>query len=277
MSTTLIRAAEAKLTLNPTPPEAIEAINSALAKSALVPDEIDTELEQAQAVNAQRDIASLLKEIEKARVAAKQPALDFGRLVDARAKELIKELEPEQMRIAKAVGNYQQRELEKVREAQRKADAERAEIERKQREAKAAELKRVWEEEQKRLAEIRKAELEANAEKVRAMREAAEAARKKAEEESKIRAERAAQELAQVKVVEAPVKAEGQSVRKEIRIEITDIWTLAKMHPGLVKIEPRNAEIKEMIRLGHKVAGVRSWEETISSVRVGKQQQVLEV
>lgn len=277
MSTTLIRASEAKLTLNPTPPEALEAINSALAKSALVPDEIDTELEQSQAVNAQRDIAALLKEIEKARVSAKQPALDFGRLVDARAKELIKELEPEQMRIAKAVGNYQQRELEKVREAQRRADAERAELECKQREAEEAERKRVWEEEQKRLAEIRKAELEANAEKVRAMREAAEAARKKAEEEAKIRAERAAQELAQVKVVEAPVKAEGQSVRKEIRIEITDIWTLAKMHPGLVKIEPRNAEIKEMIRLGHKVAGVRSWEETVSSVRVGKQQQVLEV
>lgn len=277
MTTTLIRATEAKLTLNPTPPEAVEAINSALAKSALVPDEIDTELEQAQAVNAQRDIALLLKEIEKARVSAKQPALDFGRLVDARAKELIKELEPEQMRIAKAVGNYQQRELEKVREAQRRADAERAELERKQREAEEAERKRVWEDERKRLAEIRKAELEANAEKVRAMLEAAEAARKKAEEEAKIRAERAAQELAQVKVVEAPVKAEGQSVRKEIRIEITDIWTLAKMHPGLVKIEPRNAEIKEMIRLGHKVAGVRSWEETVSSVRVGKQQQVLDV
>ncbi len=75
-----------------------------------------------------------------------------------------------------------------------------------------------------------------------------------------------------------PAKAEGQIVRVVPRFEVTDLWLLARCHTGFVRIEPNRAEIDEALSRGVRaIAGLRIWEETVSSVRVGRTREILEV
>ena len=248
--TTLIVAPKADLTLLPTPPEALALLAGALDPAAGIPHVFDTEQEQALAVAAQKSVKALINDIEAAREAVKRPALDFGRVVDSRAKVLSVELKAEELRIARAVGTYQHREADKIREAQRKIEQERAEIE---------------------------ARLKAQEEEARAQAEAEGKSAKDQEVEAIIRQQRVEQELAALPVISPPPRQEGQTVRQEWKFRVTDIWALVRAHPGLVKVEPRNREILELLKLGHKLAGIEAWQETISSVRVsGKPQQYIE-
>src|SRR4030095_4234986 len=68
-------------------------------------------------------------------------------------------------------------------------------------------------------------------------------------------------------VAPPPAKPHGQIVREDWKIEVTDIWLLARMHPACVKIEPRLPEIKSILNSGHKVAGVRAERVTMTSAR----------
>ena len=84
------------------------------------------------------------------------------------------------------------------------------------------------------------------------------------------------QELAALAPVPVAPRAAGQSAKAVWMHEVTDIWALARVHPGLVKIEPRKAEIAEVINAqamsGQKpqIAGLRIWEDVAVSVRQGK-------
>jgi len=49
---------------------------------------------------------------------------------------------------------------------------------------------------------------------------------------------------------------------------VTDVWLLAKSHPGCVKIEPRISEIKSLLNNGVKVAGVNAVRIQKSGVRL---------
>lgn len=49
---------------------------------------------------------------------------------------------------------------------------------------------------------------------------------------------------------------------------MTDVWLLAKSHPGCVKIEPRISEIKSLLNNGVKVAGVNAVRIQKSGVRL---------
>jgi hypothetical protein len=48
---------------------------------------------------------------------------------------------------------------------------------------------------------------------------------------------------------------------------VSDIWTLARAHPGCVEIKPRLFEIRQLLDAGAKVAGVTANKITKVSVR----------
>lgn len=257
--------------------QALALKDAALEKSALIA-RVNDAATQANAVEAQQDIANLLNQAEKARKAAKEPVLEFGRRIDAAAKSFVSDLKGEEIRIATLVGDFQKLEEARVRAAelariaeQRKLEEERraaeqkalreAEILREKLDAEAAELarKRRESESAEDAARVKAAELELQRQ--RALAEA-----QSHEELDRIQ-EQHAQAIADLPVT-APIRVDGQRIRKEWLITVVDIWLLAKSHPTCVKIEPRLSEIKTLLDAGVKVAGVNAMRETRAGVTV---------
>lgn len=188
--------------------------------------------ENANAVSAVAEIARVLKLCEAAREACKKPVLDFGRAIDAKAKEFRAELEREQLRISKEIGNFQALEAAKVRAAEQ---AQREELSRIEREKAAA------------IAEA------------------------KSHDEVDAITERANQEAAAVLKYEAP-KAGGQSVETVWVIDRINDWQLASYHPVFVrKIEFDLLAIKSALKSGMRITGVTAHQETVSKVRAAKE------
>jgi hypothetical protein len=298
--------------------QALALKSDALEKSALI-GKVENADEQNAAVEAQRDLTTIRRDVEKARVAAKAPVIAFGRHIDECAKQFDKELADEEMRLATLVGSYQQLLAAKAKaeEQARRLEAER--IERQARE----EQQRIYRAEQDRLEAIRREEQRLEQveqeRKAAAKREADKAlqkiqeaknaeARKKAEAEAAEKkrladiADAAAREQAERNAVElqrqkelataqthqaldeanarasdaqaaiesvptsAPSRAEGQRVIENWVVTVTDVWTLARAHPACVKIEPCLSEIKALLNMGVKVAGVSAAKEIKSGV-----------
>lgn len=210
----------------------------ALEKAALV-GRVTCAEEQQAAVDAQTAIATVLKETEKARVACKEPVLDFGRRIDATAKTFIADLREEEIRLATLVGDFQQLEAARVRAEQTKENER---------------LRQVERDRQAALSQANSHE-EMEAVQERFDRQVAEEARP----------------------VIAPARVEGQIVREEWEVTVTDVWALARAHPGCVKIEPRMAEIKAMLDSGQKVAGVLAKKVTKAGVRAMRHPAAIEV
>ena len=207
--------------------------DAALESSACI-GRVTTAGEQADAVLAQQNIATLIRDVEKARKAAKEPVLDFGRRIDEKAKEFTKPLLEEQWRVSQLVGNFQKLEEQRV------AAARAAENER---------LLRIERE-----------------------REAAIAVAKTTEEVDKIQEKACARIQAEAPPIEqiTAAKAAGQRVQKDWKIEVTDIHKLYRFHPNCVKLEPLLGEIKALAKAGVQVQGARCWEELSSGVRSGR-------
>lgn len=306
-------------------PQATKMKEEALGMAALV-GKVENAAENEKAFAAQSALAELRRQVEKARVAAKEPVLDFGRKIDAAAKAFVSDIGNEEMRIATLIGDFQQLEQAKARAAEkaRQLEAERVERERQ------AELRRIAEEqarvERERQAELRRiAEAEQaakralDAERARAdqlareatnAKERAEAEKRRKEMEIRAAKEREESERARIELeraqalaaseshkafdaanerfnneqaavvsapVAAPVRAEGQTVKTDVEITVSDIWLLAKAHPTCVKIEPRIAEIKTLLAAGVKVAGIITKEVTKSSARTAYQPKAIDV
>ncbi len=233
-------------------PQALELRDDAIERAGLIA-KVNSPVSQEQAVEAQKDLRRVLNLVESARKAVKEPVLEMGRKIDAAAKQFVADLAKEEIRIARLVGDYQAEQLAIARAAERKRQEELARIE-----AERQEAVRKAQEEATRAAAQAKTEEE---------RKAIEAA---AQREAQRQAELAAQQLEALGAPPAPPKAEGQSVRPVYRWEVTDIWKLARMHPGLVRIEPNRQEINDVIASGtRQIDGLRIWEEVKSSVRVG--------
>jgi len=270
-------------------PAALEMRDRALELAALVGKVTDAASQEA-AVAAQKEINNTLKLIEKARQACKAPILDFGRAIDDSASRFVVELKAEELRVAVMVGDFQALERAKAAAAEqlRQAEARRAEEERRQ-----AELAAI------RAAEAEKAKLEAAEREVARLAAAASSKREQeilAQQRAEIERQKAAaqakshDELDRIQAQHSdamaalsaaptyqPVKASGQRVREEWSITVTDIWLLARAHPGCVKIEPRLAEIKSLLDAGAKVAGVTATRETRSGVSAGRARLPIEV
>lgn len=261
---------------------------SALMNSALI-GSVRNATTQDAAVEAQKQLKRLMKQVEDSRVEVKGPVWNLCKAIDATAAKFVTELKAEETRIAGLVEEYQREQLESARRAEMERQHELQRIEN-ERLAAIAEANRIAQE-----AAI--AEAMAKAESDRKIREAANSeARAKAEAEAKAQAEAAAAQRAKAEaealaidaaakkqvealpVVVLPMKAEGQVVRDEFDFEVVDIWLLAKMSPGLVKIEASRSEIKEAIKRGiRSIPGLRIFPVVKSTVRLKQERALIEV
>jgi hypothetical protein len=227
MSTALIVRDDTKLTCFFTE-EAHAERQRALEAAALVGKVTDAH-ENDEAVKTQTGLATVARQVEQARKAAKEPVLNFGRQIDATAAEFVKEVKGEEMRVARLIGDFQTLQLAKQRAAEQ------------------AERDRLSALERERLAALAQAQSHEELEKV--------------QETFNARAKEEAPPIA------APIRATGQTVREDWEFEVTDIWLLARAHANCVSIEPRRAEIKSLLSAGVQVAGVRAWRGVKSGVR----------
>lgn len=166
----------------------------ALSIGALV-GKVSNDLENNEAAAAMTAIRTIKRDAEVARKAAKEPVLDFGRRIDAAAKDYLAPLDAEEIRLANLIGDFKALELARQRAAESAAKAELTRIERE--------------------------------------REAALAQAKSEEQRNEI-IERAHQEVQAAKPEIVVSKPKGQIVKEVWEVQHIDQWTLAKAHPELV-------------------------------------------
>lgn len=77
-----------------------------LAESALLPDTILTDAQNQVTCDALAKLDGFCKLIESSRKAAKEPVLEYGRTIDAKAREFADEIMQERLRLNKAVSDY---------------------------------------------------------------------------------------------------------------------------------------------------------------------------
>ena len=234
---------------------------------------------QSVAVAAQTSLRKLISEVEKSRKAIKEPVLEAGRAIDKAATDFVEQLKSHELRLARLCGDYQQAELEKAREAERKAQAERERIAREQAEAIAA-AERAAAEERARIAR-EQAEATAAAER-KAAEERAKAAEQEAadklEAEKSRQAELSMQQTESITATALPTRAAGQSIRQEWEIKRINEFALMRARPDLVrKVEFDIRTIKEELARGAKLPGVEAELVTKSGVRLGREKQAIEV
>jgi hypothetical protein len=243
--------------------------------------------EQTQAVAAQVEVAKILKLAEESRKAAKEPVIKFGRHIDGQAEDFVRPLKEEQLRLAVLVGDFVKLEEARVRAAELLRRNEERKLQEEQRQAEEAvqaaaraekqKLDAAAAEAQRKIAEAKNAEQARKAEEMRMEieRQRALSEAKSHEELDKINDAhcRAVAELP----VETAVRAKGQRVTEDWDITVFNVWELARMHPNCVKIEARLTEIKALLNLGHKVAGVTATPKVTAGVRLGPERKAIEV
>lgn len=197
-----------------------------------------------------RLLAAMRIAVEKSREIAKRPALDFGKNVDAKARDFVTAIDAEETRLKKARGTYAEAvikertrvlaEMEKARheEARRVREAE----DKRRAEAAAAEKARIEAEENAWNATTPEEEAEA-------ARLAAEAAAAKAER-LRIAAEEASRIAALPVAAPAFVPEAPKGVKMVPDYELTDILALLHHNAGLVTLTERRKEILEAIARG---------------------------
>jgi len=170
-----------------------------------------------------REIRGYVKAVEAMRQTLTKPLLDGQRLLKALSDDHCAPLVAEQQRIERLAVQFAQaearrvaREEEERQAAYRKAEAERAALEEK---ARIAAEKANTEKQQVKAIQLGQA------------------------------ATAAAEQVAAVLATPPPVmsKSKGQQVRRELRVEVTDIRALAAARPELVKFEPNLAAIKALL------------------------------
>lgn len=212
---------------------AVALKSGALEQAALV-GKVSNASEQETAVIAQKELARVLKLAEEARVAAKNPVLDFGRKIDSAAKEFVAEIQEEKHRIDSLVADFQYVEMQRVRAAEvlRLAELDKLEIER-----------------QKKLAEA------------------------KSHDEIDAIQDEHCRTVASLPVA-IPAREKGQNVREDWEIEITNEWELARNHPTCVKLTPLLSEIRQLLNSGASVKGVRAKKVVKASVSTREQKPI---
>jgi hypothetical protein len=262
---------------------AIQLRETALASAALVL-KVENGEQQIAAVTAQRSLKEFIQLVEKERVRLKEPALQYGRDLDRACAKAVVEAEQELGRVKCLVSDFQLAEQRRVREEEEKQRQELARIEAE----KQAELKRIADEqariEQEAANARREAERLACEAKTKKERAAAEQARLAAEAKAKAAAEQAAQSAVKMESIETkaaeatyiesrPVQAtkvQGQQVRHDWEITVTNPYELAKYHPDCVTITPLLGAIKAALNQGREIKGVKATPVLKADVRVKK-------
>lgn len=229
MSTALMRRDDSRLTVEPT--ESAVVRRDELLDASAVIGRVSNDVENAECAAAASRIKALLNDVEKARKSCKEPVLDFGRLIDAKAREFCAPLNDEMIRLNTAAGNYHQAKLAAQRAAEAAAKAELDAIERRRQE----ELAQAKTLEQRDLIDAR------------ANEEAA---------------------AAKPAIVHAPTK--GQRVDEVWEIESIQEWALAREHPELVRrIEFDLPKVKTALDLLGSLPGVKA-KKVVKVASVGK-------
>lgn len=215
-----------------------EMSEKALAQAALV-GKVTNADENEHAVAAQTELAKYIKLVKKAEDAVKEPLNDLRRKVIDLSKMLVEEADKEGMRLARLVGDFQEKERIRLLAENNAVNQELGEIQRKE----ATELSTC--------ATV--------------------------EEQDAVREKFAQQALDAQTAIKQPTRASGQVVSSDWSIEVTDIWALARAHPIAVKIEPRLSEIKNMLNAGLKVSGVKAEKITKATVRLAPERKAIEI
>lgn len=281
------------------------ALKQEALEAAAVIGRVSTAEENIAAAAAQSKLADFRRQIEKARVAAKAPFLELGKKIDATAKSLVSEIEEEEMRVAKLVGDYFQLQEAKRIAAEKLARLEQERIEQQRIAEERRILREAAEKEASARAEAKALQVAQDAERAAAERKIREAkdaeGRKQAERESAIQKEhqeRAAvelqrqQELAAAKTHDeldkaqerasnaqaaivvaptAPVKVAGQNVKPSIKIISIDVDMVYRFHRNCVKVEALEGEIKAILLAGGTVKGVTY--ENVFDAKTGRTKQ----
>lgn len=227
-------------------PEAEQSKTDALALSKSVTT-VSTTAQQQDAISAASLMKGLLRDVEKARVAVKEPVLAAGRAIDAVAKKFSTELETETKRVEALASAFQ-------KEEDRKAEAARQEQER-----------QLCEDREREAAALRKIAEEADAERRRnlaaiaaaADEEARESAQRKADADAEARSEEvrlnqeaiAEQERLRHAMVVEPPKPEGARVVRKMDYELKDVRALYASRPDLVELTDRRSLILAAISI----------------------------
>ena len=261
-------------------PVAEKLRDEALESSALI-GRVGSAEENLSAVEAQKKLSGTINAVEKARKAAKEPILDLGRDIDGKAKKFIEDIESERNRLSGLIGDFQELEIAKQRAAEAKARLEAEAVER----ARQVELKRIADEEAAKRAELDKAaaeaaakareatsakakeeaaKLQADIDRQRALAEAQSVEdRDRANSEADMRAQAAQQKAAETQ----PARAEGQVVRHDWEIIVTNPYELARFHPDLVVIKPNLVSIKAALNEGRSIKGITAEKTVNATVR----------
>lgn len=220
----------------------LELITASAAITAVInPDDNATAREQVKKLAALRNLC------EKSRKQVKEPVLRIGKDIDQKAMDFVTEIEAEEKRLSKLMGDYAA-EVERERvKIMREIEAKRQADEKAAREAEAARIKAEQEAEAARIA-AEKAEWESTTPEQEA---AAAAALKKAEEiEAAAEAARIAEEARKAEeskvVAFIPEKAAGTKFVADF--EVTDLDALYRYSPALVTMEAKRKDILELIQ-----------------------------
>jgi hypothetical protein len=259
-------------------PDALAMQSLALHGAALV-GKVTNPAENENAVAAQRELRRCIKLCEDARVEIKAPVIEYGKRIDSIAKSFKEPLAEEQLRVARLIADFAALEQAKVRaaEAAKRLEEERLERERQ------AEAQRIREEEwaKQRVLDAEAARIEAQAREARTAKARAEAetARLELERQRALAAvqthdaldaanERHCEQVAALPTVTA-ARAEGQVVKWDWEISVSDVHALYRAHPLCCKVTPLLSESQSLLDAGVQVRGVVAKKVPKSSVRIG--------
>lgn len=199
-----------------------------LEQSALI-GKCENDADNQRITDAILALRGLASDVEKARKAAKEPSLTYGRNVDKAAKEFVSDVIDETTRLGRMAGDYAAVQLAK-RNAEENARREQLSLIERERELAISQAKSIEDVD-------------------------------KAREVAMVRV---ATEVPESKPM---ATAPGQSCREDWKYEVTDIWALAKAHPHLVKWEVRHSDILSALRAGQTLIGIRKWLAPVLSYR----------
>ena len=224
--------------------EATERRDALLAKAAKAVKPIDSPENCARKEEFLREMQDFKRTVESMRKEAKKPVLKIGKDIDALADNLAAPLNEHIQRISRACGAYRA-------EQERKAEAERRAREEEIRKAQE-EIRLKAEAEQRRIAEEqRKADEAARAAKSELDRAKAAAEQARLAEEQAKSAKAAEMEakaaVAQIVPVAAQVERKGTILTRKVEFVVTNVYALAAARPDLVKIEPRDGDIRKAL------------------------------
>lgn len=219
----------------------LQLLNSSRSHTSITDD-----VKRDMAIVSAGCIKAHLSQVEKERVAIKEPFLTAGRAIDAAAKSHVTELEVELKRLNNLNGAYEAEKQRIARIEEQRRAAEEARLAREKLAAEREALRLQEEAEKKAAALALKGKEPTDAQKAKAMEdqmEAAEKLEKYEAEQARLMRERNEE---QVRLLET--KPTGGSLRQEIDITILDLRALYAHNHGFVRMEADLNSIKFFIR-----------------------------